>query len=136
MVGLSVCTSANLCFLFLPLCVCVCVRQRVPFCLAPSTANSSERAADRCSTRADLHVCLMSFSLVSLFTGFGGFFPSFFSVGKEVELIPQTGYPAAPHRCLLRERRLPSFPRKEGGACQIITVITLQLLSQTMIPVY
>lgn len=105
----------------------VCVPQSVPFCPTPSTANSSERPTDRCSTRADLHVCLMSFSLVSLFPVFVCFFfflssPSL--LGRKLGWFHKLDTLQRPiNVCWERERRLPSFPRKK------VAVVRLSLLS-------
>ena len=73
------CASVNFCF-----CLCLCVHACVSFCLAPATANSSERPADRCSRRGFARLSKHLFLLFSLFGGVGGFifFPLSLSFGE------------------------------------------------------
>lgn len=115
--------------------VCFCLWLCVYFCLAPTTANSWERPADRCSRRGFvcLSLCLnIYFSCLVYFGGWRVFFPLGWGGGG---LISQTGNPAALQQIFWWDRLFPRFPRK-GRGCQIIVVIPLQLASLTMIQRY
>lgn len=124
-----VCTFVYVCF-----CLWLCVPACVYFCLAPTTANSWERPADRCSRRGFVCLSLCLNIYFSCLVYFGGWSVFCLLVGGD-GLISQTGNPAAFQQIFWWDRLFPRFPRK-GRGCQIIVVIPLQLPGLTMIQCY